>query len=58
MKLNLSDIEANAVKHALEAYEKELSDGSSSSMKGTEYELSAVKDVIIRMDLVGHAPGM
>jgi len=49
MKLNLSDIEANAVKHALHAYEKELSSSTSSDTKGTAFELTAVKNVISRL---------
>ena len=57
MKLSLSDIEANALKHALEAYEKELSSSSSGDAKATKYELGAIKGVISKMDVVSHAPG-
>jgi hypothetical protein len=57
MKLSLSDIETNAVKHALEAYSKELEQSKASS-KGSEYELDAVRCVINKMDTVAHSPGM
>jgi len=58
MKLSLSDIEANALKHALDAYEKELSSSTSSDTKGTAYELNAVKGIISRLEVTAHAPGM
>lgn len=56
MKLNLSDMETNAVKHALEKYRQSLEAGETD--KATEHELHAVKSVIERMDTVSHAPGM
>jgi len=56
MKLNLSDLETNAVKHALEKYMKELD--TPQTDKATEYELDAVRCVIEKMDKVAHAPGM
>jgi len=56
MKLNLSDIETNAVKHALEKYRETLQ-GTDGDM-GVKFELEAVECVIDKMDSVAHASGM
>ena len=56
MKLDLSDIETNAVKHALERYEEYLE--KSTGEMGKEYELDAVTCVINKMDSKAHIPGV
>ena len=56
MKLNLSDIETNAVKHALERYKESLK--KDEGEQGLEYEMDAVTCVIEKLDARSHAPGI
>ena len=56
MTLHLSDIEANATKHALEDYLKTLSSGGG-DIKATEFETKAVQSVIAMLSGASGAPG-
>ena len=56
MKLELSDIETNAVKHALERYEESLKKDKGD--KGIEYELDAITCVMEKMDAKAHVAGV
>ena len=55
MDLRLTDPEANAVKHALEHYLKELE--HSTQKAGIQFEEDAVQCVIQRMQTLSGAPG-
>jgi hypothetical protein len=56
MELRLSDIEANAVKHALEKYYTELGQDTRKE-KGVGFETDAVKRVIQKMQSLSGASG-
>ncbi len=56
MTLHLSDIEANATKHALDDYLKKLSSGGGDA-KAVEFETSAVQSVIDKLTGASGAPG-
>ncbi|MEJ2685527.1 MAG: hypothetical protein P8Z71_14175 [Candidatus Sulfobium sp.] len=60
MDLRLKDIEANAVKHALEEYLKNLekSERVAGDKKGIKFEEEAVKTVIEKMKSLSGAPGL
>lgn len=56
MDLKLTDIEANAVKHSMEAYMKDLQK-SEKKEKGLEFEKDAVKRVLEKIQTSSGASG-
>jgi hypothetical protein len=56
MELKLTDREAVAIKHALEAYLKSL-EGKGGD-RGVQLEKDSVRSAIDKMDSVSQAPGM
>ncbi|MEJ2313755.1 MAG: hypothetical protein P8Y85_03055 [Nitrospirota bacterium] len=56
MELKLTDIEANAVQHALRQYLKALETGGGDA-KGKGFEEGAVKKVLEKLQQLSGAPG-
>jgi hypothetical protein len=56
MDLKLTDIEANAIQHALRQYIKSLEEGGGDT-KGKGFEEDAVKKVLAKMQQLSGAPG-
>ncbi len=57
MTLHLSDIEANATRHALDDYLKTLSSDEGGDSKAIEFETKAVRSVIDKLTQSSGASG-